>query len=191
MKTVVGIFLLLSLVAAPAFASPAFSLEELLERAKYVCIAEVDAFDGTSTTLTVQTNLRGDPGTKTLSFKVDTLEGKPEKGKRYFVFSQGLDPSGRPANEIKLSQGIEGQAGYCGWIMLPIEKLNGEDIVKSTFSAKFPRPEKGTGGLTLEQAKRLVREADRSALDKMLDDTHVEFQPAAAADPKPNRSAEP
>jgi len=159
MKTIVAMILAM-IVAGSALAAPAYPLDELLVRAKIICITDVAAFDGTNVVLTMQEPLRGDSGATSLTFAVDVAWGKPEQGRRYFVFSQGNDQWGEPKNEIKLSQGLDCQGSYCGWIMLPIEQLNGEDIVKSAFSFKFRKPEEGVGPLTLEQAKELVRVAD-------------------------------
>ncbi len=53
MKTMLGI-VLCSLVAWQALAAPAYPLEELLTRAKFVCIAQVSEFDGAIVSLRVQ-----------------------------------------------------------------------------------------------------------------------------------------
>lgn len=158
MKTIM-LILLVSLVAAPVFGSPAYSLDGLLVRAKFVCIAEVSTFDGTTVTLKVKSELRGKLGTNSLSFPVVTRLGKPEIGKRYFVFSQGHDYWGSPKNEIKLSQGLKGQKSYCGWLMLPIQTEKGVELVKGAFSAKFRKPKEGIGPVTLDQARQLVKQA--------------------------------
>ena len=136
MKTIIATFLV-GLVAAPAFAAPAYPLDELLVRAKFISIGEATAFDGTNVSLRVESQLRGDLGTSNLTFKVETAWGKPEKGSRYFVFSQGHDRWGDPKEEIKLSQGLDCQGSYCGWIMLPIKKEKGTELVKNAFSFKF------------------------------------------------------
>lgn len=154
MKTIVGI-VLVSLISTSAFAAPAYPLDELLLRAKLVCIAKVTSFDDTHVSLEVQSKLRGDLAT-TRTFKVDTSLGTPEKGSRYFVFSQGHDRWGKPKDEIKLSQGIRGQGSYCGWFMLPIQNEKGVEIVRNAFSSRFRKPEEGIGPLTLEQARQLV-----------------------------------
>lgn len=157
MKRITGILPLLCLLAAPAFAAPAYPLEGLLLRAKFVCVSTVKTFDGTNVVLAVQTNMRGDPGTNTLRFRVDVEWGLPEKGQPYFVFSQGYDHWGEPKNEIKLSQGLDGQGSYCGWIMLPIKTTNGVATVQNVHSFQFRKPEEGIGPLTLDQAKELVQ----------------------------------
>lgn len=159
MKTIFSL-LFGMMVAGPVLAAPAYPLDELLVRAKVVCIVDVARFDGTNLVLTVQEQLRGNSGTTSLTFAVDAAWGKPEQGKRYFVFSQGNDQWGEPKREIKLSQGLDCQGSYCGWIMLPIEQVNGKDIVQSAYSFKFRRPDEGIGPLTLDQAKELVRMAD-------------------------------
>lgn len=157
MKRIKSILPLLCLLAAPAFAAPAYPLEGLLLRAKFVCVSTVKTFDGTNVVLAVQTNLRGDPGRNTLRFKVDVEGGLPERGHLYFVFSQGDDHWGEPKNEIKLSQGLDGQGSYCGWIMLPIKATNDVATVQNAYSFKFRTPEKGIGPLTFDQAKELVQ----------------------------------
>ncbi len=158
MKRIVFAVPLFCLLAVPVLASPPYTLEGLLVRAKFVCIAEVSTFDGTNVSLKVQSELRGDLGTDSLSFKVVTSLGRPEKGKQYFVFSQGHDHWGDPKREIKMSQGIIGQASYCGWLMLPIQKEKGVEIVKNAFSAKVKKPEDRTSPLSLDQAKELVKQ---------------------------------
>ena len=157
MKTIVGV-LLATLVAVPVFAAPAYPLDELLVRAKFVCVAEASAFDGTNVSLKVESQLRGDLANTNMTFKVEIAWGKPEEGKRYFVFSQGHDHWGEPKEEIKLSQGLDCQGSYCGWIMLPIQQEKGVEIVKNAFSFKLRKPEEGIGPLTLNEAKQLVRQ---------------------------------
>ncbi len=156
MKRIVFAFALSCLFAAPLLGAPAYPLDELLVRAKFVCIADVSAFDGKTVSLKVQSKLRGDLDTDTLSFKVDTALGKPEKGQRYFVFSQGHDQWGKPKDEIRLSQGLHGQGSYCGWLMLRIYRENGVNMVKNAYSFKFRKPEDGIGPVTLAQAQQLV-----------------------------------
>ena len=157
MKTIFTVFLI-GLAAVPAFAAPAYPLDALLVRAKFVCIAEATAFDGTNVSLKVESWLHGDLGAGSLTFKVETDWGKPEKGSRYFVFSQGHDHWGNPKDDVKLSQDLDCQGSYCGWLMLPIQKDKEAEIVKNAFSFKFRKPEEGIGPLTLDQAKQLVRE---------------------------------
>jgi len=123
-----------------------------------VCIAEATAFDGTNVSLRAQSELRGDLGTNSLSFKVDTAWGKPEKGKRYFVFSQGHDRWGEPKNVIMLSQGLHGQGSYRGWLMLPIKKVNGIEQVHNAYTFKFRKAREGRRPLTLQEAKTLANE---------------------------------
>lgn len=163
MKTKIVIAALFSMLAAPTLAAPAYPLDGLLVRAKFVCVADVSEIDGTNIVLVVQTNLRGEPGTNTLRFKVDAEWGKPEKGQQYFVFSQGHDRWGEPKDEIKLSQGLDCQGSYCGWIMLPIKTTNGLTTVQNAFSFKFRKPEEGIGPLTFEQAKELVEKIEFKA----------------------------
>lgn len=168
MPRLMWILSLLCLLNAPVLAAPQYPLEELLVRAKVVVIAEVTNLNGTDVTLRVVGRLRGDPGAESLTFTVIESD-KPEKGKRYFVFSQGHDRWGDPKNEVKLSQGLKCQGSYCGWIMLPIEKANGEDIVKNAYSFKFRKPEEGISALTLAQAQELVRETSfKEGLDSEL-----------------------
>ena len=160
MKTKIVVAALFSMLAAPALAAPAYPLDGLLVRAKFVCVADVSGFDGTNVVLVVQTNLRGEPGRNTLCFKVDAEWGKPEKGQQYFVFSQGHDHWGEPKDEIKLSQGLDCQGSYCGWIMLPIKKTDGVVVVQNAYSFKFRKPEERIGPLTFEQAKELVEKTE-------------------------------
>jgi hypothetical protein len=149
---------LLSLVAAPVFAAPPYPLDELLVRAKFVCIAEATAFSGTNVSLNVQSELRGDLTTSNLTFRVDTFLGKPEKGTRYFVFSQGHDRWGEPKNQIKLSQGMRGQGSYCGWIMLPIKTVKETEQVHNAYTFKFRKAGEGRRPLILEEAIELVKQ---------------------------------
>jgi len=157
MKTIVGV-LLVALAAVPVFAAPAYPLDELLVRAKFVCVAEAATFDGTNVTLKVQSQLRGDLTTNSLTFKIDTSLGKPEEGSRYFVFSQGHDRWGKPKDEIKLSQGMHGQGGYCGWLMLPIKTVNGTEQVHNAYTFKFRKAGEGRRPLTLEEAVEIVKQ---------------------------------
>jgi len=155
MKIIMATFII-SLFAMPVIGAPAFPFEELLLRAKFVCIADATSFDGSNVVLNVLTNLRGNTGTNVFFFKVDTTWGNPKQGRQYFVFSQGHDYWGVPKSEIKLSQGLDGQGSYCGWIMFPIEKTNGMEVVQNAHSNKFRKPEEKMGLLSLEQAKALV-----------------------------------
>jgi hypothetical protein len=126
----------------------------------------VARFDGTNVTLKVQDKLRADPATDALTLTVDAVWGKPATNGRYFVFSQGNDQWGDPKNEAKLGQGLDGQGSYCGWLMLLIQNVKGDTVVKSAYSFKFRTPGEGIGPLTLDQAKQLVRETTFKETDK-------------------------
>ena len=180
MKFITGIVSPLCLLTASAFAAPAYPLDELLLRAKVVCVADVATSDGTNVVLAVQTNMRGDPGTNTLRFKVDAAWGLPEKGQRYFVFSQGDEPK----DEIKLSQGLDCQVSYCGWIMLPIIEIDGVLVVKNAFSFKFRKPEDGMGPLTFEQAKVLVEKPEFKN-EKNSEQSVPGYPPQSVGSPEP------
>jgi hypothetical protein len=157
MKTIIGIFLV-SLAAAPALAAPAYPLEDLFVRAKFVCVAEATEFDGTNVILDVQSQLRGDFAKSNMTFKVEAIWGKPEKGMRYFVFSQGHDRWGNPKDEVKLSQGLDGQGSCCGWLMLPITMVKETEQVHNAYTFKFRKAGEGRRPLTLEKATDIVKQ---------------------------------
>ncbi len=183
MKTILGI-VLGSLVAGPVLAAPAYPLDELLARAKFVCIAEVSGFDGATVLLKVQSELRGQLHTNNLSFPVETSLGKPEQGKQYFVFSQGHDHWGDPKNQIQMSQGMHGQGSYCGWLMFPIEQEKGVEVVSRAYSFQFRRAEEGIGPLTLDQAKQLVERTTFKG-EKNSEPQGGGYSPPAARSSKP------
>jgi hypothetical protein len=158
MKSAIMLVVLVVL-AGSALAAPPYPVEALLLRAKYVFVAQVSGFESGKVSLKVTTRLRGDPETDALTFLFLDITGtEPRNGELFFVFSQGHDQWGQPGDEIKMSQGLDCQGSYCGWIMLPIHSEKGLDIVKNAFSFKFRKPEEGLAPLTLEQVKELVKE---------------------------------
>jgi len=141
----------------PALASYPWPLEDLLRRAKFVFIAEASPLDGGKVTLKVKTRLHGDFPADTLSLKfLDPAGPKPEVGRRYFVFSQGLG-RGEPRNVVALKQAFSGQGGHSGWIMHPIEKRGEVEIVRYAFSYKFGKVKDEPTPVTLPQAQELVK----------------------------------
>ena len=151
-------------------AAPAYPLEGLLVRAKFVFIAKASFFQDNKVALRVVAKLRGDPESQESKFTFRGIAGaKPEKGDRYFVFSQGHDHFGGPKDTIKMSQGLKGQAGYCGWIMLPIREEKGLAFVNNAFSLRF----KNAGPLTLAQARTLVKETKFKGQSKKKEDVQA------------------
>ena len=106
----------------------------LLQRAKVVFVGGVTEMQAGRVTIQVGRCLRGEIESDLFRFDfVDLARGKPEKGVRYFVFSQGPNPRREPEDVIQLYQGIGGQRSYCGWIMLPIRDIGDRDIVAGAF----------------------------------------------------------
>jgi hypothetical protein len=116
--TVIRIFLLLFCTAAIAFGAPAYRLEELLPRAKYVVVVAITSRTSTTATFQVLQIWRGDDIPKKLVLSHTHAENEfPKDTDRLLLFSQGDDFHGPPMAEFRIGQPIKGQASYRGWIL--------------------------------------------------------------------------
>jgi hypothetical protein len=145
-------------VCQSASAAPPYSLEGLLPRAEAVFVGNIRAQDGKMVTLTLSEFLRGE-NKKEFTFElVDASQAmRLEPGSRYFVISQGDNRYGKPKPFVTVGQLLDGQAGYCGWIMFPIKIEDGKSYLK--YIASYP----GNRRITLEQAKESVRKTPYNA----------------------------
>jgi hypothetical protein len=117
---------LLSLLAASsAAASPPYSLGGLLVRAQTVAIVQLDASDAHRATFHAERLYRGrfDRGTR---LNIDQL---PEHVTRFVAVSQGDAPFGPPTADAQIGQGTEGQRGFRGWLLYPVRRVHGHDVV--------------------------------------------------------------
>ena len=140
-------------------AAPNYPLEILLLRSETVFIGRVSTATDEKVILTVSKVLRGSNQLMNgnLAFRRDSGGSPPTKGATFFVLSQGDNHFGKPEQIISIGQPSKGQAGYRGWIMLPIIREEKTEIVGLIGSSKVKAYR---GMLTLDQAKQLVREAD-------------------------------
>lgn len=144
-----------------AFASPPWSLEGLLTRAKFVFVGKVTAIEGERVSLEVISWERGKGEKESFAFRLAGLaDRKPEKGELYFVFSQGHDSFGEPKDEVQTSHGLEGQRGYTGWIMLRIVKKADVEQIENAYSFVLTKSVEDAfkTPVTLQQAKQLAKE---------------------------------
>jgi hypothetical protein len=115
--TVGGLAALGLLLAAPALASPAWPIEELLHRSDQVLVGSVKA-DGKTVEVATTRWLRG-KGPAALHFTLAS-DSSPLPAECLFI-SQG-DARGTPTNEVRFDQDIKGQAGYRGWLAFRLER---------------------------------------------------------------------
>jgi len=128
-----------------------WSLESLLKRATRVYIADYIGTEDGTVKLTVTEAVWGAkedfPG---VFRRVRGGSGYRGASRRFFVFDQ-VDLIGvEPKDVIKLGQGRLGQAGYCGWIRLPIKGEGAGALVVMPSSPWKKR-------LTLKGAKQLAQ----------------------------------
>jgi hypothetical protein len=130
------VILFLCVMSAVAVASPAYPFDELLQRSETVFVGDLGKHDATSVSFAVKQTFRGKPPAR---FDFDAANGELPKGvTKYVVISQG-DDRGQPTSTAQLGQGIKGQAGFRGWIVLPV--VNGE-VVGAMIMGKTMAPMK-------------------------------------------------
>lgn len=119
--------------SAVAAASPAYSLGQLFVRAETVAIVGLDATDPHGATFHADRLYRGrlDRGTR-LAITPDEL---PAHVTRFLAVSQGDAHFGPPTADAKIGQGTEGQRGFRGWLLYPVRRLHGHDVIAAETGA--------------------------------------------------------
>lgn len=177
-KSVILALLLLSPPHNLTEAAPAYSLEGLLKRAEFVYVGRLSEMSQEKQPAMLSTgrgwrhisdrkihlevvevlrgsndDIKGKFGLLGLSSEArDDRESK--LGALFLVLSQGDNYWGRPEPVIALGQPTMGQASYCGWLMFPLSKTDGDGIVAMLKSSKL---ENG-GPLTLNRVREAVAE---------------------------------
>jgi hypothetical protein len=155
-------------------ASPALSLEGLLERSEMVFVGRLltvskgrpEMVDvGNAGTVSngkvsfdVVEILRGDTYKAGESLRLVGFLDEPviRVGETYLVISQGDNHYGQPPSVVSYGQGIKGQSSYCGWLMFPIKEKAGAKVVDLVYSRR--RGAGYAGGLPFDEVKALVEE---------------------------------
>jgi len=114
-------------VSAVAVASPAYSLGGLLVRAETVAVVQLDTSDPHGATFHADRLFRGrfDRGTR-LDIAPDKL---PPHVTRFVAVSQGDKHFGPPTADAQIGQGTAGQRGFRGWLLYPVRRVHGHDVV--------------------------------------------------------------
>jgi hypothetical protein len=170
------IFALLLLVSPPrnlAEVAPAYPLEGLLKRAEFLYVGRLSEMsqEKQPALLSIGESRRYISDRKihlevveVLRGRNDDIEGKYgllglneheiRPGAIFLVLSQGDNYWGRPEPVIAIGQPTMGQASYCGWLMFPLSKTDGDGIVAMLKSSKS---ENG-GPLTLNRVREAALE---------------------------------
>jgi len=113
-------------------ASPAWDFAGLLARAQSVAVVTVEAHDGAIVTFAPTTVVRGSFSPhKKLRFRTDAAF---DAGVTHYVaISQGDPARGPPTSDARIGQGIEGQAGFRGWLLYPVRTLHGREQIDPTL----------------------------------------------------------
>jgi hypothetical protein len=175
-KSAIFALLLLSARCNLAEASPAYPLEELLKRAEIVYVGRLSELAQEKQPAILST---GKGGSYISDMKIDlevveVLRGRNDDikgefgllglgsqtrdedeirlGALFLVLSQGDNYWGRQEPVIALGQPTRGQASYCGWLMFPLSKTDGDGVAAMLKSSKL---ENG-GPLTLNRVREAV-----------------------------------
>jgi hypothetical protein len=119
MRRFLTVFLLFAL-AGVASASPPYPFSGLLARAKTVFLGHVEFSDGGRLVIDVDTVLRGKPPEPVHLVYENGGGMLPKDAKKLVVISQGGDSHGKQTDHYSVGQEMDGQAGYCGWIVFPV-----------------------------------------------------------------------
>jgi len=173
-KSAILILLLLSTPPSHPEAAPAYSLEGLLKRAEIVYVGRVSelsvekqpamlstgrgwsSISDRKIQLEVVEVLRGNKGDIKGNYELLGLGDRPEiqLGALFLVFSQGDNYWGRPEPVISYLQQTAGQASYCGWLIYPLSKTEGDGVVALLHSSKL----ESNLPLTLNRVREAVKE---------------------------------
>jgi hypothetical protein len=126
------------LASPAASASTNYPLAILLERAKTVVLVTLEAHDATTATFACVTLYRGTfERHQTFQLEDDDDQALPKGVKQFIAFSQG-DDANPPTNQLEVRQYVKGQGGYRGWIVYPVVRRHGHDIVEPDASGEAP-----------------------------------------------------
>ncbi len=138
-------------LCATAAASPPWTFGELLGRAQSVAVIEVEAQDGAIVTFAAKTIERGSfVAHKKLRLQADAAL---TIGARYVAISQGDPVRGPPTSDARIGQGIEGQAGFRGWLLYPVRTLRGREQIDPGLLTR------GDGPITLDHLAAVVKQS--------------------------------
>lgn len=145
MKLLVATILAASAVAS---ASPPYPLGGLLVRAKTVAIVRLDTTELDHATFHAERLYRGrfDRNTR---FDIDR-DQLPAHVTRFVAISQGDVPFGPPTSNAQIGQSGEGQRGFRGWLLYPVRRVRGRDLVDPALLTQWD------GVLRVQQLGALV-----------------------------------
>ncbi len=142
----------LCLVTSFAHASPAFTFAQLLRRADTVAVVTLTHHDAKHVTLSQTTVVRGAFG-KGIVLKVIGEIAPPADVTTFVVLSQ-LDPHiGAPEPVVRIGQGLEGQAGYLGFLLYPVRTIGGRAQIDPAFLIK------ADGAIAIDQLPAIAKRA--------------------------------
>ena len=143
-----------------ANAAPDYPFEELLPRAETIFIGRITNHSEQAVTFEICELLRGHTEQKTITLRFYSLDDKrlPEAGSSYLVISQGDNHFGKPEAIVSLGQVLKGQAGYIGWIALPMKADDNSPYLDLIHTRVGQKPSGNPARLTLEKARELIQQ---------------------------------
>jgi hypothetical protein len=113
-----------------AIASPRHDLAALLRRAPAVALVTLAGRDSPPAHGVMVRKKMAYRGAvpRALHLRIDPVE-LPDGADLYLAVAQGDKVFGPPTDDAQLGQGIAGQRGYQGWLLYPVRRVRGHDVI--------------------------------------------------------------